>query len=284
MLSIRIMKILILSIFFVISFSVVSAEGNLRNWTNSAGRTISAELLSLDGDNATLRLKNGRNYTVAVSTLSEADQDFVRHWQKQQEVSATMGETKLGVPTEAIVETTFDQDTPRTRKGDMAGWKAGIGEWRIEEGSLIGDELPEDNHPSSLTYQFEADHLIIKAQVQLGSAQQIAFACRDTVPPNLHLARLYITPDKLWIQRMSGIAKTTKAERLVAKEVSLKTDEWYDVTIEIIGDKYCAKVGEEEIEATHERFADAKGIVALVNKGQGARYRNVALWRARPKP
>ena len=31
-------------------------------------------------------------------------------------------------------------------------------------------------------------------------------------------------------------------------------------TIEIIGDRYRAKVGEEEIEATHPRFADAKGI------------------------
>ncbi len=278
-------KILTFFALIVVSMSFGSAEDRLRNWTNNAGRTISAELITLEGDNATLRMANGRKYVISLSTLSEADGDFARQWQKDKEASASMEKAgiKLGIPTEIIVKTAFDQETPRTRKAMIAGWQAGIGEWRIEEGALIGDEVPEDKHASSLTHRFEATHLIITAQIQLGTAQQIAFACRDTVPPNLHLARLYITSDKLWIQHMSGIAKTTKSEKLVTKEVRLDPDEWYDVTIEIIGDQYRARVGKEEIEATHSRFADAKGIVALVNKGQGAKYRNVELWKAKEK-
>lgn len=207
--------------------------------------------------------------TFAISIGSAEDEQ--RDW------TTLSGQT---VKAELIVKSAFDEETPRTRKGKLAGWQAGIGEWRIEDGVLIGDELEENKHASSLTHRFQANHLIITAQVQLGTARQIAFACRDTVPPNLHLARLYITPNKLWIQKMSGIAKTTKAERLVTKEVKLDPEQWYDVTIEIIGDQYRAKVGEVEIEAIHARFADAKGIVALVNKGKGAKYRNVALWRA----
>lgn len=262
-------------------FSLCSA-GELRDWTNTDGKTISAELIKLQEDKATLRMNNGREYEISLSTLSATDQTFAAEWQAKQEAKAMASEQgmKLGIPTEVIVESPFNEDTPRTRKGDLAGWQAGIGEWRIEEGVLIGDELAEDNHASSLTQKMETENLIITAEVQLGSAEQIAFACRDTVPPNLHLARLYVTRDKLWIQHMTGIAKTTKAEKLITKDVELDPDEWYKVTIEIIGDQYRATVGAEEIQATHSRFADAKGIVALVNKGQGAKYRNVSLWKA----
>ena len=250
--------------------SLLTADENLRDWTNTDGKTISAELIGVEGDNATLKMANGRRYEISLATLSEADRAYAATWQSRQESIAkvdSMG-LKLGLPTDVIVESPFNEDTPRTRKADLAGWQAGIGEWRIEEGALIGDEVAEDNHASSLTHRMETENLIITAQIQLGTAEQIAFACRDTVPPNLHLARLYVTQDKLWIQHMTGIAKTTKAEKLVTKEVDLDPDTWYDVTIEIIGDHYRATVG-------------AKGIVALVNKGQGAKYRNVSLWQAK---
>ncbi len=278
-------KVLIFSLVTVVSSVFGFAKDSLRKWTNQEGRVISAELISLVGEKATLRMTNGRKYVIELSTLSDADSNYARQWQTAKETATSMEEAgiKFGVTTEVIVQTAFDQQTPPIQKGMIFGWKAGMGEWRIDDGALIGDELPENNHASSLTHRLEATHLIITAEVQLGSAQQIAFACRDTVPPNLHLGRLYITPDKLWIQRMSGIAKTTKAEKLVTKKVKLDPEKWYNVTIEIIGDHYRAKVGKEEIEATHSRFVDAKGIIALVNKGQGARYRNVALWHAEPK-
>lgn len=273
-----------LSVCFVllIGLSATAFAEEFRDWSNNSGKSISAELKEVEGDVVTLRVPNGRTYKVSLLDLSEADRNYTAQWLEDRAKAARMEEAgiELGNPTELIVETAFDQVTPRTRKAEIQGWQAGIGEWRIEEGALIGDELPEDNHASSLTHRFEAKGLIITAEVQLGTAEQIAFACRDTVPPNLHLGRLYITADKLWIQHMSGIAKTTKAERLVTKDVDLDPEKWYNVTIEIIGDQYRAKVGDEEIEATHSRFADSKGIVALVNKGQGAKYRNVALWHA----
>lgn len=278
--------LLLICALFTVSLSLAPAQNGLRTWTNNTGRTISAELVELEGGTAKLRMANGRKYDVPLNTLSEADQEYARKWKENAEARAALEgmDTELGMATQAIVQSPFDQETPRTRKGgNIEGWSTGIGEWRIEEGSLVGDELPEDNHASSLTYRLEeTTHLIITAQIQLGEATDLAFACRDTVPPNLHLGRLYITPEKIWIQKMEGISGTTKAERLVTEEVDLDRDKWYDVTIEIIGDQYRAKVGKEEIEATHPRFADPKGIVALINKGQGARFRNVALWHAEP--
>ena len=82
---------------------------------------------------------------------------------------------------------------------------------------------------------------------------------------------------------MTGISKTTTAEKLVTVDVDLDPEKWYDVTIEIVGDTYRATVGEEELVASHPRFADAKGIIALTNRGKGAKFRNVSIWHAEPK-
>ncbi len=275
-----------LPILIGLAFSpLVVAESSLRTWTNSEGKTITAELVELNDGVATLRMENGRRYEVSLETLSEADNEYAAEWTAAKEAEARAAEmgTKLGDIGKVIVETAFDIDTPPTRKGDVMGWTAGIGEWRIEEGALIGDEVAEDNHASSLTYRFEATDLILQAQVQLGTAEQIAFACRDTVAPGLHLGRLYVTPDKLWIQHMTGIAKTTTAERLITIDVELDPEKWYDITIEIVGDTYRATVGDEELEASHPRFADAKGILALTNRGQGAKFRKLSVWHAEPK-
>lgn len=185
-------------------------------------------------------------------------------------------------PTKLIVSTPFDQATPPTRKGAINGWQAGIGEWSVKDGALHGDELAENNHPSSCTYRFEATDVIITAQFRLGTATQIAFACRDTVPPNNHLGRTFISKDAIWVTRMSGISKTTKTEKLAELKTPIDPEAWHTIMIEIVGDHYRATVDGHVVEAHHERYKDAKGIVALVNKGQGAQFRNVAIWHAAP--
>jgi len=119
----------------------------------------------------------------------------------------------IAEPTTLIVATPFDQPAPPTRKGPVNGWQAGIGEWTVKDGALHGTELEADHHHSSCTYRLDATDLIISAQFRLGTATQIAFGCRDTIAPNNHLARTYVSPSAIWITHMSGIAKTTKSEK-----------------------------------------------------------------------
>jgi hypothetical protein len=192
--------------------------------------------------------------------------------------------TELCTATKLIVSTPFDQPSPPVRKGGINGWQAGIGEWSVKEGALRGDEIPEDRHPSSCTYRIEATDLVITAQFRLGTAEHVAFGCRDTIAPNHHLGRTYISRNAIWIHRMSGIAKTTRAEKLAELKVPIDAEAWHDLTIEICGDHYVAHVDGHRIEGRHERFKDAKGIVALITRGQGAQFKNVALWHGRPKP
>ena len=190
--------------------------------------------------------------------------------------------TVIAKPAELIVSTPFDGDVPEVRKGTIQGWQAAIGAWSVRDGALHGDELPEDRHASSCTHRIEATDLVIAAECRLGAAAHLAIGCRDEIPPHHHLARLFIAPEGLWIQRMSGIAKTTKAEKVAERKVRIDPDAWHSVTIEIVGDRYRATVDDVVIEARAERFRDAKALVALITKGQGAQFRNVAIWKAVP--
>lgn len=190
--------------------------------------------------------------------------------------------TVIAKPAELVVSTPFDEEVPQIRKGTIHGWQAAIGAWSVRDGALHGDELPEDHHASSCTHGVEAGDLVITAECRLGAAAHLAIGCRDAIAPHHHLARLYIAADGLWIQRMSGIAKTTRAEKVAERSVRIDPDAWHSVTIEIVDDRYRATVDDVVVEAHAERFRDAKALVALITKGQGAQFRNVAIWKAVP--
>jgi len=62
---------------------VPSALAEYRTWTNKAGKTISAELVSLTDTEVTIKLKTNRRETaIAIDTLSAADQEFLKQWKR----------------------------------------------------------------------------------------------------------------------------------------------------------------------------------------------------------
>lgn len=196
----------------------------------------------------------------------------------------TPPETQITTPTQLIVATAFDQDTPIVRKKPIHGWSAAIGQWQVKDGSLHGDEVKEDNHPSSCTWKLDATDMVITAQFKLGSATHVAFGCRDSIPPHHHLARTYVSKDAIWVVRQSGISKTSKSEKLAELKTPVDPDQWHTITIEINGDRYLAKVDDLVVEARHDRYKDTKGLVALITKGEGAEFKNVAIWHATSRP
>ena len=107
--------------------------------------------------------------------------------------------------------------------------------------------------------------------------------CRDNIKPHHHLARTFISRDAVWITHMSEIAKTTKSQKIAELKTPLDPESWHTLTIEIVGDHYRARVGEHVVEAKQPRFADTKALIALITKGQGAQFKNIALWHSKPK-
>ncbi len=69
--------------------------------------------------------------------------------------------------------------------------------------------------------------------------------------------------------RQSGISKTSKSEKLAELKTSVDPNVWHNITIEIYGDQYRASVDGHVVEARHERYKDAKGLVALITKARG---------------
>jgi len=191
--------------------------------------------------------------------------------------------TVICEPTTLIVATPFNVTTPATRKGDINGWKAAIGEWFVSDSVLTGNELAEDHHHTSCTYAITATDMIFTEEFRLGAAEFIAFGCRDNVPPNNHLARTYINKMGIWIQHMSVIGKTTKSTKVSQNKTAFDPNPWHQIRIEMSGDHYRAQVNDQVVEGHNPRFADEKGLAVLIVKGQGGQFRNVTLWQGKPK-
>jgi len=49
-----------------------------RTFTNLAGKKIDAELVAVKGDKVTIKMPNGKVFTLDIATLSKADQEFIR--------------------------------------------------------------------------------------------------------------------------------------------------------------------------------------------------------------
>lgn len=53
-----------------------------REFKSTDGKTITAEVAAVEGDNVVLSM-NGREFTVPISRFSQADQDFIAEWKKK---------------------------------------------------------------------------------------------------------------------------------------------------------------------------------------------------------
>jgi hypothetical protein len=56
------------------------AQEPLRIFTNKSGRKIEARIISSEGTKVTIVRKDGKSFTIALSSLSEADQNYIQTW------------------------------------------------------------------------------------------------------------------------------------------------------------------------------------------------------------
>lgn len=169
-----------------------------------------------------------------------------------------------------------------------ATWRGGIREWTIVDGSLYAkDEKPSEKRPNGheavCEIVTEAKDIIYVADFKLGAAPHVGFVCRDTNPGNHHLGRIMVTPDSGWLQSMSGIAKQTKKQVLQKIDAKFDPNKWYQITFEVCGESWLARVGDHTLKAIDPRFRETKGRIGMVAKGEGAQFKNVAIWHAEKK-
>lgn len=196
--------------------------------------------------------------------------------------------TEACLPEALISAEPFDRPESFAAKGATTGWRGGIGEWKIVEGAAYAiQEGPSEKRPNGheavCEHATDLGDLVLAGEFKLGASPQVGFVCRDTRNPNHHLGRVVITPEAIWIQKMSGIAKETRREELVKIETKTDPATWHRITVEVCGDLWRARIDDQVIEARHERFKDRKGRVGMVAWGEGAQFRNLALWSAKAR-
>lgn len=79
----------------LLAFSILSTplHAEFRSWANSEGVSIDAEFVKTEGDQVTLRLRNGKLTTFPLSKLSDGDQSFI----KESKPATAQPETKPAV-------------------------------------------------------------------------------------------------------------------------------------------------------------------------------------------
>ncbi len=113
-------------------------DGEYRSLTDSRGRKIEARVLGVDGDQVTIQRRDGRQFTVPISTFSQADQDLLR---------------PPAAPKSAAAATS--RDWPRFRGPSGMGTSDGTGlpiQWDQNSGIVWKSELPGAGASSPITF------------------------------------------------------------------------------------------------------------------------------------
>lgn len=113
--------------------SVLTASAELRTFTNQKGVKIKAEITAVAGEKVTLRLANGKEYTIPVTSLSLGDQIVVKAWDPKKEKAGTgkSGKSTLVIPENVNYKFEFEADKKRLAKGSKG---------RVDSGELKTDK------------------------------------------------------------------------------------------------------------------------------------------------
>jgi hypothetical protein len=71
----------------VLLFGVSLLHADPRTFTDQFGRAITAELISVDGDQIRIRRDDGQIFTLAASKLTDDDQKYIKEWASKQPAS-----------------------------------------------------------------------------------------------------------------------------------------------------------------------------------------------------
>ncbi len=127
---------------FIISLNVSTLAAE-RQWTNQKGQEITASFVSVEQSNVVLEM-NGKKFSVPISSLSAADQDFIK---SQEEPTSPTGEAEK--PSTAPL-TNFDKEIPKAAKVD--------------------DDSVEDKGEKDGKFIYESKHFRFVSNVQLSKS------------------------------------------------------------------------------------------------------------------
>jgi hypothetical protein len=270
------MKISLLPVILLSATTLVGLAGETREWTNSAGKTITAELISLDGDTITLKMENGREYPIPLSSLSADDQAFASEWQETQKALADAPKPKteslMAAPGKLLYHASLEE-MPE-------GWRMPHGDWSASETGLSGIERPADDHAAVFKNGMPLKDVVIEFDVLLGETKSAMFGIDDAKD---HVCRVTLTPSSFQARKDDNDHEgpdMSKPFNSISEE--FETDEWHTVRIELLGEEMVAQTGDHISMGRDPLLATEKAKWGFVVSGGPVQFRNLTIWEALP--
>lgn len=262
-----------LSLLSLVFVSAVRAdESELRTWTNTAGQTIEARLISVSDGKITIQREDRNEFTVDISTFSGQDAKYVEEWLAVQSAPKPEVEALMATTGKLIFSDAF---------ASVGGeWKGAKGEWKAEEGALSGMELEADDHAAVLKRAMPVKDVVVEFAVKLGDAQNMSFSMDDAKD---HVCRVMLTPAGFQAKKDDNDHEgpdVGKPFNNVATK--LDTDEWHTVRVEILGEEMVAQIDEEVSMGSDPLLATEKAKWGFTVAGGPVLIKDLKVWEAVP--
>ena len=154
-------------VFLVISFGVLATA---RQWTNTAGKSVEAELVEVDEQTGTVVLQTpkGKKMTGSMESLSEADREFIAAQQKEKTAKNVPVEKKteaVETKTKVVEESsTMTQLHAKAEQGDVES------QYQLGAAYVAGEGVAKDYNEAIKWWRKAAEQGHAKSQSLLGFA------------------------------------------------------------------------------------------------------------------
>lgn len=266
---------------FAISLLTAAAQdaGEYRAWTNNKGRVIQAALIESNPVSVSLRMKNGREYQVKILELSDGDVAYIKKWEEEK----TRLE-KLAAQPKPLTETLMTKAGQLIYSDGLSdiqdGWMHKLGDWKNEEGALIGAEKPSDDHGAVFKRKLSFTNVIIEFSFKLDGASGISLSIDDDED---HVCRMNINPAGFTVQKddhdHEGPDERVEFEHL---NTEIEPNEWHVARIEILGNEMLGQIGEAIGFGTHQLIGTEKTRFGFTVAGQSAQFKELKVWESLP--
>tara|TARA_R110000850_G_scaffold125759_3_gene244370 strand:- start:2884 stop:3561 length:678 start_codon:yes stop_codon:yes gene_type:complete len=201
----------------------------------------------------------------------------------------------LATKGELLYEENFEELTKRL--------SVGAGDWQIVDGkSIKGMQMKKDGHTAFRKMFLDHQDVIYQFDFKFEGEAHPKFLINYEL---VHLANCIIKRNEVSISKLNEAGKRKQMEALAKeqgkpiekgdwqkmnvvldkKAVSFEDDQWYTVTIELVGDQLAARIGDVVIRGQHAGLKERKTNFGIQADGlnEWVHFDNLRIWAAEPK-
>lgn len=151
-----------------------------------------------------------------------------------------------GVPGKCLLQSDFSNS-----KLEEA-WQVEKGKWEVSDGTLVGTQIPEQNHAAVLRHQLALHDFVAEFTFKFNGGKAIKLVLNKNT---VHIATVAIWPGVLTIDKQPERDSGKKIRRIDAQNVKLNADDWHTAVVEVVGDTIVAS-----IDGSHIVFGSDDGL------------------------